>query len=140
MKKPMCISLRSGEKIYVNGAVLRVDRKVTLELINDVTFLLESQVMQVEDATTPMRQLYFVVQLMLMSPSDVEQAKSVFGHQRCALYAAADNAELLGGLDAIEALVEARRYYEALRKIRSLFEIEQSILGSADMLLPVAVA
>jgi flagellar protein FlbT len=140
MKKPMCISLRSGEKIYVNGAVLRVDRKVTLELINDVTFLLESQVMQVEDATTPMRQLYFVVQLMLMSPGDLEQAKSVFGHQRCALYAAADNAELLSGLDSVETLVEAKRYYEALRKIRSLFEIEQSILTSAEMLLPVAVA
>ena len=29
MKKPMCISLRGGEQIYVNGAVLRVDRKVT---------------------------------------------------------------------------------------------------------------
>ncbi len=140
MKKPMCISLRSGEKIYVNGAVLRVDRKVTLELINDVTFLLESQVMQVEDATTPMRQLYFVVQLMLMSPGDLEQAKSVFGHQRCALYAAADNAELLSGLGSVEMLVEAKRYYEALRKIRSLFEIEQSILTSAEMLLPVAVA
>jgi flagellar biosynthesis repressor protein FlbT len=140
MKKPMCISLRSGEKIYINGAVLRVDRKVTLELINDVTFLLESQVMQVEDATTPMRQLYFVVQLMLMSPSDVEQAKSVFGHQRCALYAAADNTELLSGLDTVETLVEAGRYYEALRKIRSLFEVEQSILTSAEMLLPVAVA
>ncbi len=140
MKKPMCISLRSGEKIYVNGAVLRVDRKVTLELINDVTFLLESQVMQVEDAATPMRQLYFVVQLMLMSPSDVDQAKSVFGHQRCALYAAADNADLLSGLDAVEALVESGRYYEALRKIRSLFEIEATILTNAEMLLPVAVA
>ncbi|UGV28694.1 flagellar biosynthesis repressor FlbT [Rhodopseudomonas boonkerdii] len=140
MKKPMCISLRSGEKIYINGAVLRVDRKVTLELINDVTFLLESQVMQVDDATTPMRQLYFVVQLMLMSPGDIDQAKAVFGHQRCALYAAADNAELLGGLDAVETLVEAGRYYEALRKIRSLFDIEQSILTSAEMLLPVAVA
>lgn len=140
MKKPMCISLRTGEKIYINGAVLRVDRKVTLELVNDVTFLLESQVMQVEDAITPMRQLYFVVQLMLMSPGDLEQAKSVFGHQRCALYAAADNPELLKGLDAVEQLVEAKRYYEALRKIRSLFEVEQSILTSAEMLLPVAVA
>lgn len=140
MKKPMCISLRTGEKIYINGAVLRVDRKVTLELINDVTFLLESQVMQVEDATTPLRQLYFVVQLMLMSPSDIEQAKAVFRHQRCALYAVANNTELLGGLDAIEELVEAKRYYEALRKIRSLFDIEQSILSNAEMLLPVAVA
>ena len=76
MKKPMCISLRGGERIYVNGAVLRVDRKVTLELINDVAFLLENQVMQVADATTPLRQLYFVVQLMLMSPHDVEEAKA----------------------------------------------------------------
>ncbi|OYW35186.1 MAG: hypothetical protein B7Z45_06885 [Azorhizobium sp. 12-66-6] len=38
----MQLTLRPGEKIYVNGAVLRVDRKVTLELLNDVTFLLES--------------------------------------------------------------------------------------------------
>ena len=79
MKKPMCISLRGGERIYVNGAVLRVDRKVTLELINDVAFLMESQVMQVADATTPLRQLYFVVQLMLMSPQDVEEAKGSIG-------------------------------------------------------------
>ena len=78
MKKPMCISLRGGEQIYVNGAVLRVDRKVTLELINDVAFLLEGQVMQVADATTPLRQLYFVVQLMLMSPNDIDDAKAVY--------------------------------------------------------------
>jgi flagellar protein FlbT len=44
---------------------------------------------------------------------------------------------LLQGLDAIEELVEAKRYYEALRKIRALFEVEQAILIGADMLLPV---
>ena len=76
-----------GERIYVNGAVLRVDRKVTLELINDVAFLLEGQVMQVADATTPLRQLYFVVQLMLMSPHDIEEAKAVYREQRCAIVA-----------------------------------------------------
>lgn len=137
MNKPMRISLRSGEKIYVNGAVLRVDRKVTLELINDVTFLLESQVMQAVDATTPLRQLYFVVQLMLINPGDVEQARAMFGYQRYAICAAAGNPELLQGLDAIEELVEAKRYYEALRKIRALFEVEQAILGNAEVALPV---
>ena len=49
----MRLSLRSGEKIYINGAVLRVDRKVSLELMNDVTFLLEAHVMQPSAATTP---------------------------------------------------------------------------------------
>ena len=138
MKKPMCISLRGGERIYVNGAVLRVDRKVTLELINDVTFLLESQVMQVADATTPLRQLYFVVQLMLMSPNNIEEAKAVYQQQRSALLAVSENAEMLRGLDAIEELVEAKRFYDALRRIRALFDVEQSILTGVELLQPVA--
>ncbi|WP_027581585.1 flagellar biosynthesis repressor FlbT [Bradyrhizobium sp. Ai1a-2] len=136
----MCISLRGGERIYVNGAVLRVDRKVTLELINDVTFLLESQVMQVTDATTPLRQLYFVVQLMLMSPHDVEEAKSVYRQQRSGLLAATENAEILDGLEQIEKLVESKRYYEALRRTRALFEIEQQIMTGGDLPRPVEVA
>ena len=140
MKKPMCISLRGGERIYVNGAVLRVDRKVTLELINDVAFLLENQVMQVADATTPLRQLYFVVQLMLMSPHDVEEAKGVYREQRCALVAVCENPEMLRGLEAIEDMVEAKRYYDALRKIRTLFDIEQSILAGAELARAVEIA
>jgi len=140
MKKPMCISLRGGERIYVNGAVLRVDRKVTLELVNEVAFLLESQVMQVADATTPLRQLYFVVQLMLMSPHDVAEAKAVYREQRCALFAVSKNAEMLRALEVLEELVEAKRYYDALRKIRALFDIEQSILTGAELLEPVELA
>lgn len=140
MKKPMCISLRGGERIYVNGAVLSVDRKVTLELINDVAFLLQSQVMQVADATTPMRQLYFVVQLMLMSPQDTDQAKAVYQEQRRALIALSENAEILRGLDVIDEQIGAKRYHDALRKIRALFEIEQSILSRAELIQPAAVA
>ena len=137
MKKPMYVSMRGGEKIYVNGAVLQVDRKVTLALINEVAFLREAQVMQVSDATTPLRQLYFVVQLMLITPNDIEQARAMFVLQRSAICAVASNAELLLGLDAVEELVETRRYYEALRKIRALFEIEQAILSNANTPLPV---
>ena len=140
MKKPMCISLRGGERIYVNGAVLSVDRKVTLELINDVAFLLENQVMQVAAATTPLRQLYFVVQLMLMSPQDIEAAKSVYRIQRGALINVTANAEILRGLDELEVLVEAKKYYEALRKIRSLFDVEQLILNGGEVHQPEAVA
>src|SRR6267378_2003908 len=140
MKKPMCISLRGGERFYVNGAVLRVDRKVTLELINDVTFLLESQVMQVADATTPLRQLYFIVQLMLMSPHDIEEAKAVYREQRRALLTVSENAEILGGLEAIEELIEAKRYYDALRRIRALFGVEQSILSGSELPRPVEIA
>jgi flagellar biosynthesis repressor protein FlbT len=45
MSKPMLISLRPGERVYINGAVVQVDRKVTIELLNDAMFLLEGHVM-----------------------------------------------------------------------------------------------
>jgi flagellar protein FlbT len=140
MKKPMCISLRGGERIYVNGAVLRVDRKVTLELINDVAFLLEGQVMQVADATTPLRQLYFVIQLMLMSPYDIEDARVVYREQQSALVSVTRNLEILMGLESVGEMVEARRYYDALKMIRTLFEIERSILEAAEPPVPAKIA
>ncbi len=73
----MNITLRAGERIYINGAVLRVDRKATLELMNDATFLLETHVMKAEDATTPLRQIYFVVQVMLMDPTSARNTSQL---------------------------------------------------------------
>ena len=55
----MNITLRAGERFFINGAVIRIDRKATIELLNDVTFLLENHVMQAGDATTLTRQNLF---------------------------------------------------------------------------------
>ena len=136
----MKISLRAGERVYINGAVLRVDRKVSLELVNDVMFLLEGQVMQASDATTAMRQLYFMVQLMLMNPTDVGAAASLFGQHHAALLAVCENREMLAGLAAVDELVETTRYFEALKRIRALFPLEQAILAGATTESPVQAA
>jgi len=127
----MKISLRAGELIYINGAVLRMDRKVSVELVNDVMFLLEGQVMQAADANTALRQLYFIVQLMLMNPTDVQDAAVLYGRHHAALRAVCENRQMLEGLTAIDELVGATRYYEALKRIRALFPVEQAILAGA---------
>ena len=44
MKSSFKIFLKANERIFINGAVIRVDRKVSLELLNDVQFLLENHV------------------------------------------------------------------------------------------------
>ena len=113
----MKISLRAGEQIYVNGAVLRVDRKVSLEIVNDVMFLLEGQVMQASDATTALRQLYFIVQLMLMNPTDIKDAAVLYLQHHAALLAVCENRQMLEGLAAVDELVGAARYYEASAKL-----------------------
>ena len=72
MSGPIQISLKAGERIYINGAVVRAERKITLQFLNDVVFILETHVMQAEETTTPLRQLYFVVQALLMDPKNAE--------------------------------------------------------------------
>ena len=44
----MQIHLKKGEKLYVNGAVIRADHRCSLEFLNNVTFLLENHVMQAD--------------------------------------------------------------------------------------------
>ena len=106
--------VRCGEKIYINGAVLRVDRKVSLELLNDATFLLEAHVMKVEDATTPLRQLYFIIQIMLMNPHDMVKARAMCESAIQMTIAASGNAVLAAGLRGVQALVDGNRAFDAL--------------------------
>jgi len=129
MTGTMRITLRPGEKIYVNGAVLRVDRKVSLELLNDVTFLLESHVLHAEDATTPLRQLYFVVQTMLIDPKAAPAARLMFDDMLARSGASFDNPEIVSTLASVGALVATDREFEALKAIRSLFPLEAMILS-----------
>lgn len=110
------ISLRAGERIFVNGAVLKVDRKTTLEFLNDVTFLLESHVMQAEQAKTPMRQLYFIVQMMLMDPNSVEAAAGLFAKAHPAMLKTYSNRDIIDGLLEVEELIGRGRSFEALKR------------------------
>ncbi|SFK04451.1 flagellar biosynthesis repressor FlbT [Methylocapsa palsarum] len=136
----MHILLRAGERIYINGAVLRADRKVTLELLNDAAFLLQAHVMKVEDATTPLRQLYFIVQIILMNPTDTEAAQQMFRMSVRMLLEISEHGALLVGLRGVKALVESNRVFEALRAIRTLFPIEAEILAAGAKLSPTQAA
>lgn len=131
------ISLRPGERIFVNGAVLKVDRKTTLEFLNDVTFLLESHVMQAEDATTPLRQLYFVIQMMIMDPNNSEAARQLFKSSHLLMLKAYRNRDIIDGLTEASDLVERNRCFEALKRVRSLIPLEDESLGrTADAFPP----
>ena len=129
MKKGMQISLKPGERIFINGAVLRVDRKVTLELLNDVSFLLESHVLQPADATTPLRQLYFIVQTMLMDPANVDSTREMFSGTHRLLMSAFANEEILEGLKSAGDFVAAGKVFDALKTIRGLYRVEEEVLS-----------
>ncbi|MDR7143338.1 flagellar biosynthesis repressor FlbT [Rhizobium sp. BE258] len=133
MKSTLRISLKAGERIFINGAVLRVDRKVALEFLNDVTFLLENHVLQPEDATTPLRQLYFIAQMILINPEGKEQSTVMFRKSITMLLSCFRNEEILAELKRIDGLVSTGRAFDALKAIRSMYTLEDSILNNQEM-------
>lgn len=137
MKAKMRFSLKAGERIFINGAVLTVSQKVTLSLLNEARFLLESHVLQVAQATTPMRQLYFVVQSLLINPQEAGKVMGAFRKLHDALIKVATDEVVKDTLRKVGDLVEADRTFEALKLIRTLFEpVEADQSPSAE---PAAV-
>lgn len=125
------IFLKAKERFFINGAVFRVDRKVSIELLNDVQFLLESHVLQAEDANTPLKQLYFIVQVMVMSPTERETVMSHFRDSIDLLLENFSNTKILSELKHVDQLVGEAKHYDALKTIRRLYDLESEILGNS---------
>jgi flagellar protein FlbT len=124
----MLLKLRAGEKLYINGAVIKTERKATIELLNDATFLLEAHVLQPAEADTPLRQLYFVLQTQLMDRDGATLAAQMFNSMLPATRQAFGVGPVTDGLRSVEASVENGRVFEALKTIRGLFRLESELM------------
>jgi len=134
MKKGLHISLRPGERIYVNGAVLQVDRKVSIEFLNDVTFLLEQHVLQPGDTRSPLRQLYFIIQTVLIDPANGRDAQALFDKSFASLLEVFENEKIRQGLAEVREFFDRGRAFDALKVLRSLFPMEDAILAEGSAL------
>jgi flagellar protein FlbT len=118
------IHLKANDRIYINGGAVKVDRKVEIEFLNDVVFLLDAHVMAQEEATTPLRRLYLAVQSMMLEPKGGAHLRRIFEQLDQALIASADDNRICAGLVEVGNLIEQRRSYEALKRIKALFALE----------------
>lgn len=125
----MQIHLKRGEKIYVNGAVLRVDRRASIEFLNDVDFLMENHVIQAEEARSPLRQLYFVVQTMLIDPGNAGMTQQLYVHLSHRLTQTASTPDILEAVARADEKVMAGKFFEALKLLRAAFPAEDRLLS-----------
>jgi flagellar protein FlbT len=135
--RPLTVKIKAGERIYVNGAVIAADRRVDLTFLNEVSFLLASHALTHEETTTPLRQLYFIVQTMLIDPASLPQTRALFASYYDELVKLVQTESLLEGLRKVKLHVESDNHFEALKCLRSLFSIEDAIIkGSSGLLSP----
>lgn len=123
----MIIHLKKNERLFINGAVIRLDRRGSIELMNDAQFLLASHVMQVEEATSPLRRLYFVVQTMIIDPTSVELTKSLFVTHVQQLRNVVQDQGYLNLLADLGELIVDAEYFEALRLLRKNFHMDAAL-------------
>lgn len=127
---PLKLSLKPGEKFVLNGAVVQNgDRRGVLVLQNKASVLREKDIMQLDEATTPARRIYFPVMMMYLDEAGAERQYEEFATRLTEFMGVVRNPDVLSDCIAISKHVMAREYYKALMLSRKLIEYEDQRLG-----------
>jgi len=122
------IDLKPGEKIIVNGAVLKAGkRRVTLILENEAMLLRGKDVMTEAEANTPARRIYFTTMLLYITGGDA-QTRARFDQFVDDFLGATSVRELRAALLEIRRDVDAGRHYHAMKTCKWLIQIEAKLL------------
>lgn len=94
--------------------------------------------MSVEKATSPLRQLYFIVQMLLMNPGDRTAATALFQETMPRMLRTYNEPAVHDALVRTARMVEEARYFEALKILRLAFSHDDALLASVPP--PLAIA
>ena len=127
---PLKLSLKPGEKFVLNGAVLtNGDKRTSLVIQNKASILREKDIMQVEDADTPARRIYFPIMMMYLDAETADTYYSQFALRMTEFMQAISDRKALAICVEISKDVMNGAYYKALVQCRSLFDFEQERLN-----------
>jgi flagellar protein FlbT len=125
----LVIDLKPGEKILIGTAVITNDSTRTrLHIAGDAPIMREKDVLQEEDANTPCRKIYFLIQCMYLARNPRLYYKKYFDLIReiqeaspsCAIFFMQINDHIITG-----------HYYKAMKVARELIEHERELLDKA---------
>jgi flagellar protein FlbT len=124
---PLKISLKSGERVIIGGAVI-TNGKLKSELFveNKVPVLRQKDILGIKEADTPCRRIYFVIQLMYMDEGRLSEHHQVYWQLVKDLLSATPN--VLGLVDQISEQILSNRFYQALKLAGKLIDYEQEVL------------
>ncbi|WP_430437181.1 flagellar biosynthesis repressor FlbT [Oceanibaculum nanhaiense] len=125
--------LRPGQKLVINGAVVRMGSDgSSLELDLKTPVLTEDELLSEADATTPATRIYFLLLVMYLDPSSYDATYLPFMDRMIELLQATTIREVRENLRIIMQCVEAGRQYEALQACRALVLFEKEVLAIAE--------
>ena len=125
----LVIDLKPGEKILIGTAVITNDMQRTrLHISGEAPILREKDVMREEEADTPCKKIYFLVQCMYMAPDPKHYHAKYFELVKEIQHAAPRTAFFFLAIN--ERIIEGS-YYKAMREARELIKFEEELIGHA---------
>ena len=123
------ITLKPQEKMILGGAVIANGNNAGCQLVieNKVPILREKDILSENDADTPCRQLYFVIQLMYIDEENLAiHQKNYWRFVKEIVKAAPSTVSLI---DQINEEIVSGRCYQALKLAQKLIEYEQEAIS-----------
>lgn len=125
------LSLKPGEKIVLNGAVVaNGDRRASLIVHNKASILRERDIMKEEDVNTPAKRIYFPIMLMYLDDSDFNKYYDEFILRMTEFLSVVEAPEIIERCVTISKDVMARNYYKALVNCKKILAYEEERLAN----------
>ncbi len=123
----LIIDLKPSERVIIGNALItNDDTRTRLHIEGEAPILREKDIMRENEADTPCKKIYLLIQLMYLSPTPAELHDSYFSQIRLIQDAAPSTAMYFM---KINDHIMNNLYYKAMKEARNLVEYEQEILG-----------
>lgn len=125
------LSLKPGERLVVNGAVIvNGDRRSVFVIENHARVLRECDIMLPHEATTPASLIYLAVMMLYIEQSPSKTLFSDYDKRLREFTGAVSTPEALETCARINAHVANSDFYKALSACRELLEFEKTRLSN----------
>lgn len=121
------LTLKPHEKLILGGAVLTNGNNTSEFVVeNTVPVLREKDIMREEEATSPCRRIYLIIQLMYIDEKNLSAHHNTYWQLVRDLLEAAPGT--MGLIDQISWYILGNKYYQALKLTKKLIEYEQEAI------------
>lgn len=122
------VELKPGERFILGDSVItNDDQRTRLFIEGDAPILREKDILRLDDADTPCKKIYLMVQMMYLSLDPTPHHDLYFSLVKDVLEAAPSTATMI---DDINNKILTGDMYKALKQTRKLIEYERELMGN----------
>ena len=122
------VELKPGERFILGDSVItNDDQRTRLFIEGDAPILREKDILRLDDADTPCKKIYLMVQMMYLASDPTPHHDLYFSLVKDVLDAAPSTAPMI---EDINNKILTGDMYKALKQARKLIEYEQELMGN----------